>query len=395
MSLADDTEAGVFLLLLPPLPSSSDDEIIKSTYGDTIKQVLVEVQSASSESTDAAILEIALACPHLITTEYSSSFQHFEQTQKIVAQAYRLIYKIATKENIDIEDADGVDVRVLLINWRPDESDQTEHKDKNCTTPLAPTLKRLAASGRAWQYAFGVENDEGEAMVRAFIEAKQSLANSAEKEEITSSSSSSSGPATCVAVGGTFDHLHIGHKLLLTMTLFAAFDQPSSSSNPTAIVGITGDKLLEKKQYAEHLESWSSRQNAIVKFVQAISYFGHSLISSRQAEMPVSNGRTITSDFDSGLSLRCVELFEPCGPTITEEAVDALIISAETRSGGESINKKRVEQNWRPVKILEVDVLDAGKSENKEQNFASKVSSTSIRQRLHEKTHSAACACKT
>jgi cytidyltransferase-like protein len=43
-------------------------------------------------------------------------------------------------------------------------------------------------------------------------------------------------------MGGTFDHMHLGHKLLLTQACLLTKD--------TLHVGITGDALLAKKAYS-------------------------------------------------------------------------------------------------------------------------------------------------
>lgn len=48
-----------------------------------------------------------------------------------------------------------------------------------------------------------------------------------------------------MCLGGTFDHMHLGHKLLLTHALMCAKDR--------ILVGVTCDGLLKKKAYAEHL----------------------------------------------------------------------------------------------------------------------------------------------
>ena len=48
-----------------------------------------------------------------------------------------------------------------------------------------------------------------------------------------------------VALGGTFDHLHNGHKLLLTQALLC--------SDQKIVCGVTTDALLKKKAYAEFL----------------------------------------------------------------------------------------------------------------------------------------------
>ncbi len=51
-----------------------------------------------------------------------------------------------------------------------------------------------------------------------------------------------------VCLGGTFDHMHLGHKLLLTQALLCTQDR--------MLVGVTGDALLKKKAYSEFLQSY-------------------------------------------------------------------------------------------------------------------------------------------
>ena len=52
-------------------------------------------------------------------------------------------------------------------------------------------------------------------------------------------------------LGGTFDHLHNGHKLLLSQALL--------SSDSRILIGVTTDKLLIKKAYAEFIEPFTIR----------------------------------------------------------------------------------------------------------------------------------------
>src|SRR5271155_5418504 len=49
----------------------------------------------------------------------------------------------------------------------------------------------------------------------------------------------------------------------------------------------------------------------------------------------------------------------PFGPTVTDAAITALVISAETRAGGTAVNDRRRAQGWAPLDIFEVDVLAA------------------------------------
>ena len=207
---------------------------------------------------------------------------------------------------------------------------------------------------------------------------------------------------TSVAVGGTFDHLHIGHKLLLTGTILAA--EPSSTGSPRLItVGITGDELLVNKKYGNVVESWDSRQQRTAEFVESILTFHHdvpSIRSVQQINEPGPNGRvvrvtysttTTTSPTDE-ITINYTKISDPFGPTITDENISALVISAETRAGGNAVNDKRGEKGWKALEVFEVDVLDAGAGDGDEtgvkevkKGFDSKISSTEIRRRFAER----------
>lgn len=395
-----------FLLLLPPTPSPSSFTSLKAAYGETLVQVLKEVASASSESTKAAVLEIALACPTLVDKLQANRSSIYEAAQKLVSTLYKLICVIAASEDINIEDSDGVDARVLIVAWSPDDDCQQ-------ASPYGPiiTLPALAQSRRAWQYAFGVESEAGEAMVKAFVAAKGSGEDIARvnsgpvmttsQGSATASDSSRTTTATAsgerhlhVAVGGTFDHLHIGHKLLLTMTALAV-DEAESNVERSMTVGITGDELLQKKKYAEVLESWAGRQRAVHAFLDSILDFNPSQKESTVSERNDSgaNGHSVDITQSNGLTVKYTEISDPFGPTITEEQISALIISGETRAGGKAVNDKRKEKGWAELDVFEVDVLDAEEESSegeaaeatKTENFASKISSTAIREKIARK----------
>ncbi len=89
----------------------------------------------------------------------------------------------------------------------------------------------------------------------------------------------------------------------------------------------------------------------------------------------------------SSITIECVEIQDPFGPTITDEDVTALVVSGETRSGGQAVNDKRTEMGWKALEVFEIDVLDAQESTegpSKTDDFASKISSTAIRKRKAE-----------
>ncbi|KJX95596.1 hypothetical protein TI39_contig4101g00017 [Zymoseptoria brevis] len=405
MSLEQTTsgEPPQFLLLLPPAPESATAAALKAAFSETISEVLKEVALHSAESEKAAVLEIALACSHLVGYRNKSRTSLYAQTQTLLAAVYKLITVSAAQENINIEDADGVDVRVLLVAWSSEGDEEPPS-----STPYGPIvdLASLAKSGRTWQFAFGVESDEGEKLVRQFVTAKGStddldrvpsgpVANSQNSgnTSVTSGQGSQNHDLHYdVAVGGTWDHLHIGHKLLITMTIFLV-DERKASEERSAVIGITGDKLLVNKKHATLVESWPDRQRAVATFFNALIDFsspassaGHRHVSIR--DDPVVNGKSVDVHYPNGLIVKCTEIQDPFGPTITEEQISALVISAETRSGGKAVNDKRKEQSWKELDVFEVDVLDAedeSGGEGVKEGFDSKISSTAIREKLARK----------
>lgn len=196
-----------------------------------------------------------------------------------------------------------------------------------------------------------------------------------------------------VAVGGTFDHLHAGHKLLLTAT--ALMLQPTLGAerqDRRLIIGITGDELLKNKKYAEQLESWKQREEGVISFLIPLLSFtvsGTTDDIKRSAfDEPVVNGRGVHTHLkQAGITIECVEIQDPFGPTITEEAISALVVSGETRDGGAAVNTKRQEKGWASLEVFEIDVLDQGDeldTVNKTASFAAKISSTAIRKKKAE-----------
>lgn len=391
--------ASSFLLLLPPVTLPLSIAALKAAYGETLLEVLKEAASASSESTKAAILEIAVACPDLVGQSHINRADIYDATQRLVAAIYKLVVVVATQEKINVEDDDGVDARVLLVAWSlGDQSKQAFHYG-----PVI-TLQTLAQSKRPWQYAFGVESDAGEAMVRAFVAAKTANGSGTSSSTSLQAGRDRKEPSVNterdavnfhVAVGGTFDHLHIGHKLLLTMTALT-IDGLDTDGTKSLTVGITGDELLQKKKHAEVLQSWQARQQAVQAFLDSILVFDADFepVLTERNDSEV-NGHSVDTLYRNSLSVKCTEISDPFGPTITEEQISALIISGETRAGGKAVNDKRREKGWSELHVFEVDVLDADEESGDSDTdavratatdeYASKISSTAIREKIARK----------
>jgi len=187
-----------------------------------------------------------------------------------------------------------------------------------------------------------------------------------------------------VAVGGTFDHLHVGHKLLLTATalVLAPLEQGDTGRERLLTVGVTGDALLVNKKYAEFLESWEERYQRTASFLVSIMDFpGGSAPQLERTWGTGPNEKSVRMRVRPNLTFNLVEIVDPFGPTITEEDIDALVVSKETRSGGEAVNNNRKDKGWDVLGVFEVDVLQAGGTEATESIIESKISSTDIRRR--------------
>jgi pantetheine-phosphate adenylyltransferase len=120
-----------------------------------------------------------------------------------------------------------------------------------------------------------------------------------------------------VAIGGTFDQLHNGHRKLLTLA--------AASCHGILVIGITADELTKKKANATRISSFSDRKAGVESFLSLVK---------------------------PSLKLEPVELNDPYGPTITDSAIDAIVVSSETLNGGRKINSIRKEKGFAPLAIL-------------------------------------------
>jgi phosphopantetheine adenylyltransferase len=415
-SLSTSATPDSYLLLLtcPPFPSSFSS--LKAAYEPALSLVLDQISKLSSSSS-AAILEVALPCPHLQGKARGAESFNFKQTQKLLAGLYSLISHICSRDSIDIEGKGGVNVRILLIAYA---RDQRQEEETTCQVLQGPVvdLPTLALSQRPWKRIYSIESEEGEDILAIFrkveqlapargvkspprniervrggisIVAPESGASNLKRVDSVSDLKSH----LVSVVGGTFDHLHAGHKLLLTMTAFVLPEEKAVSDKRRLIVGITEDELLVNKKFSEFLGSWDDRAADVIDFLTSIIDFrpqGSSSTEVNHISNAGPNGVAVHTTLQPYLRIECVHINDPFGPTITDESASALVISGETRSGGKAVNDKRKEKGWNSMEIFEVDVLDAsGRDENEaggQENFDDKISSTAIRRRWAERLKS-------
>jgi pantetheine-phosphate adenylyltransferase len=128
---------------------------------------------------------------------------------------------------------------------------------------------------------------------------------------------------TKVAVGGTFDELHRGHKALLDM----AFEVGEK-----VVIGLSSDMFVMKMGKPHITASYDERRKELLTFLA-----------------------------DSGLTKRAeiIPLDDPFGRTMESKGLEALVVSKETQKTAEKINEKRQKAGLSPLEIVTVNMVPA------------------------------------
>ncbi|KAI1404361.1 hypothetical protein F4819DRAFT_139439 [Hypoxylon fuscum] len=394
------------LLLLPPPPQPATRLALNATYEPSLKAAISKLKNERGGK-DGSILIVALASPILTGNFRRQKSLSWTHAQSILADLYSIISVVCGQLSIPTEMHGGpgsVDVRVVLVHHDPSKPPVTDSK-----AAIAPNntvivdLATFAAAYHPWKYIFHPNNEPGYKLLSSYLklfEGIQSLKQSqlvvvegglsmSIESSATSQSSIQTTPHSVVCLGGTFDNLHPGHKLLLTAAVLLLKVPEKGTSDPCQfVIGITGDELLKRKKYVEFVQSWDERVANTIEFLSSVLELSKDGWKKRQTPQITKKGDDSVALFRDGtIEVRCVIIQDAYGPTITTENMDALVVSGETRGGGNAVNDRRKETGWRQLEIFEVDVLDAEGIVHKSaetQDFASKISSTAIRKRKAE-----------
>ncbi|KAL5271504.1 hypothetical protein ACHWQZ_G001944 [Mnemiopsis leidyi] len=131
-------------------------------------------------------------------------------------------------------------------------------------------------------------------------------------------------------LGGTFDDLHVGHKLLLSAASTLCVEK--------VLIGITHEDLLKKKKLVELLQSFDKRKATVSKFLSIIN---------------------------PKLSVEIVPISDPIGPSGTDPNLDLLVVSSETAGAVSFINKARLERGLNELQSYCVDLVVPNESSEK------------------------------
>ncbi|MDO8609588.1 MAG: pantetheine-phosphate adenylyltransferase [bacterium] len=138
-----------------------------------------------------------------------------------------------------------------------------------------------------------------------------------------------------VAIGGTFDHLHKGHKQLINTAL--KYGQIVS-------IGITTDEFIQNKLYADKIELYAERKKSV------ISYIKQQHRTNKIYIFPLSS---------------------MVGSTDTDGTIEALVVSKDTFANAVKINKIRKQNHLPKLQIILTKMV--------KDNFGNIISSERIR----------------
>lgn len=118
------------------------------------------------------------------------------------------------------------------------------------------------------------------------------------------------------ALGGTFDHLHLGHQVLINTAL---------NSAQQVVIGLTTESLVSHKLHKQSLQSYSKRLVNLTQYLKSINSF------SRVSLIPLE---------------------DVYGPTLEDTTLDCLVVSEQTKGGAVFINHRRQELQLPKLPII-------------------------------------------
>ncbi|XP_014287631.1 bifunctional coenzyme A synthase isoform X1 [Halyomorpha halys] len=147
-----------------------------------------------------------------------------------------------------------------------------------------------------------------------------------------------------VVLGGTFDRLHNGHKILLSEAVLRC--------KKTLTVGVTDTDMLKTKKLWELIQPCSLRMDRVRDFLE---------------------------DIDPNLEYNIIPINDMFGPTKDDPTFEMIVVSSETVGGGKKVNELRVSNGLKALQVLSVELIPDIKLDEEEED---KISSSNDRLRL-------------
>lgn len=144
-----------------------------------------------------------------------------------------------------------------------------------------------------------------------------------------------------VCLGGTFDGIHAGHKVL--------FDNALSICNHKLVVGVTDSSMIRNKKLWELIAPVEERCQRVRDYLNSVN---------------------------PNLNYQIVAISDIYGPTITDPELECIVVSEETKRGADKINLARREKGWPELQIRVVDLV--GVQDRSQQQAMSRLNENKI-----------------
>ncbi|KAH8364175.1 hypothetical protein KR084_003452 [Drosophila pseudotakahashii] len=127
-----------------------------------------------------------------------------------------------------------------------------------------------------------------------------------------------------VVLGGTFDRIHLGHKIFLTQAVLRTCKR--------LVVGVTSAAMTKGKTLPDLILPVEER---------------------------IARLREFLMDIDGTLQYEIVPIDDPFGPTQVDPDLDMIVVSAETLRGGQKVNEIRKAKQLRELEIFVIDIVES------------------------------------
>jgi pantetheine-phosphate adenylyltransferase len=135
--------------------------------------------------------------------------------------------------------------------------------------------------------------------------------------------SRSARPYKLVALGGTFDALHAGHRQLLSKAF---------KLGDVVLIGVTSDRLVTTLHKKHQVRPFSSRVRDLNGYLKTRHWLARAHVTT---------------------------LSEPYGPAVRRKKLQALIVSGGTLTSGHRLNRLRKQNGLQPLDLIVIDLLKA------------------------------------
>jgi pantetheine-phosphate adenylyltransferase len=140
-----------------------------------------------------------------------------------------------------------------------------------------------------------------------------------------------------VAVGGTFDHFHRGHKALLAKAF---------SAGERLTIGISSDRFAGNDK-----EPFEDRKSRVLGFISSLGMRNYRIIKLEKSRV---------LGFISSLGMRnyrIITLEDPFGPARKDGSMDAIVVSEETIERALELNSTRLSEGLDELHRLKIPMM--------------------------------------